>query len=140
MRRYNKLKLRIECWDRLARVTEEWALLEEEKKLAWVIKERQNVTDATVWAYVQRAELKRTIWAKTRERQKLEDDFWHAIDKYNEYLGAVRRAWEDSCFHFWSKSVHEGMAAAVLTADLVESATSGFFSWSGRGDVEGAAR
>ena len=55
--------------------------------LAWLIKERQNVTDAKVWRYAQRAELERTIRAKTRERQKLEDNFCEAADKYNEHLG-----------------------------------------------------
>ena len=59
----------------------EWLALLEEKKqvhsaaLAWWIKERQNVTDAVVWVYTLCAELKRTIWAKTRESQKSEDDF-----------------------------------------------------------------
>ena len=89
-------------WDGLARDGEGWrglALLEEEKEMhsaavASLIKERQNVPDAMVWACAQRAELERTILAKVRVRQKLEDEFWQANDKYNEYLAAVHRAWE----------------------------------------------
>ena len=49
-------------WDRLARVNESLALLEEETQihsaaLAWLIKEQRNVTDAKEWAYAQGAEL-----------------------------------------------------------------------------------
>ena len=74
--------------DTLARMNEGLALLVEEKEvhsaaLAWLIKERQNVTDDMIWACAQRAELERTIRASTRERQELN-------------LGAVRPAWEDS--------------------------------------------
>ena len=49
-----KFKVRGCHWDRLARVNEGLALLEEKKEvhsavLPWLIRERQNVTDAKVW-------------------------------------------------------------------------------------------
>ena len=110
-----ELEIRIDEWtgrraktrglrlNRLARVKEELAQLEKKKEvysaaLAWLIEERENATDAKVWAC---AKLERTIPAMTRERQKLEDDVWQATDKYNE---AVRRAWEDSLVPFGFKS------------------------------------
>ena len=76
MEDFQKCKSRALRWDKLARVNEGLALLEAEKEvhsaaLAWLIKEPQNVLDAKVWAYAQRAFLERTIRAKARERQEL---------------------------------------------------------------------
>ena len=123
-------------------VNEGLALLEEEKEVhsaavAWLIKERQNVTDAMSWGYAQRAELKRTIRKKTRERQKLEDDVWQATDTHN-VLGCRPSSLGGQPSSFGSKSVHEGTTAAVLTANLVDATTSGVL-FEDRGDVEGAA-
>ena len=64
---------------------------------------------------------RRTIPANTRQRQKLEDDFWQATDKHNEYLGALRVKLGRTAEFLSGPS--RCTAAAVLTSDLVDSAT-----------------